>query len=448
MPLFSIVMPTRNRGHLLGYALRSALAQTFDDFEIVICDNNSVDETHAVAHAHHDRRIRYVRTDRSLSMPDNWEFALGHARGEYVTYLSDDDAIHPRLLASLDQLIRDGRPEPIVWGCCRYYHPSHDGVERNSLAYPDSSGTVREMESRSTLRLLYGLREYLSPCPGPKMLNSCCSQEVIQNVVREAGRFFGSTAPDFASCAAMLAVVPRYTYIDEPFWVAGDSPDSIGHSCERRLNHPMGNAFLAEFGDREGWFLHTPLRQTSEINAIADTLLRVQAAVPGRLDAYRIDWARYFGECYIRIERTRRLGDDVSAPLEEFERELARQPAAVRARVRFEAAANALLTRLRGKPVEGMRHPADMLKRGLWAALAATGVVRPHRTKLRVVCGSQAGFENIAECAAQLDTIMGRSSDGSALRGLGELRSGSALHEAPSTKSEQRSSEHEVRAQR
>jgi glycosyltransferase involved in cell wall biosynthesis len=410
MPLFSIVVPTRSRAHLLRYALQSALAQTFDDYEILVCDNNSTDDTPDVVRQYPDRRIRYVRTDRSLSMPDNWEFALGQTRGEYVTYLSDDDAIHPRLLASLHELIRDGRPEPIVWGCCRYYHPSYDDEKRNSLAYSQFSGAVREMESDRTLRLLYGLREYLSPCPGPKMLNSCCSRTVIQEVLREAGRFFGPTSPDFSCCAAMLAVAPRYSYIDEPFWVAGDSPDSIGHSNERRLNNPVGNAFLAEFGDPKGWFLHTPLRQTSEVNSVADTLLRVQAAMPRQLGQYRFDWARYFAECYIRIERTRRLGDDVSAALEEFRRELSRQPAAVRARVRFEAASNALFTRLRGKPFEGMRHPADTLKRAIWAALAATRVVPPHRTKLRVEWGSRAGFANIAECAAQLDTLMGRSS--------------------------------------
>jgi len=409
MPLFTIVVPTRSRAHLLRYALQSALAQTFDDYEILVCDNNSADDTPTVVQEYRDRRIRYVRTDRTLSMPDNWEFALRQAQGEYVTYLADDDAIHPRLLASLDGLIRDGRPEPIVWGCCRYYHPSYDDEKRNSLAYYYCSGTVREMESHRTLRLLYGLREYLGSCPGPKMMNSCCSRKVIQTVVREADRFFGSTSPDFASCAAMLAVVPRYTYIDEPFWVAGDSPDSIGHSNERRLNHPVGTAFLAEFGEPKEWFLYTPLRQTSEVNSVADTILRVQAAMPRQLGQYRFDWARYFGECYIRIERTRRLGDDVSAALEEFRRELARQPAGVQARVRFEAASNGLLTRLRGKPVEGMRHPIDMLTRSIWAALATARVVHPHRTKSRVVWGSQAGFENIAECAAQLDTLMGRS---------------------------------------
>ena len=44
-PLFSVVIPTRNRGHLLRHALHTALNQTFDDYEIVVSDNNSSDAT-------------------------------------------------------------------------------------------------------------------------------------------------------------------------------------------------------------------------------------------------------------------------------------------------------------------------------------------------------------------------------------------------------------------
>ena len=47
-PLFSIVIPTHNRGHLLGNALRSALAQDFDDYEIVVVANGCSDNTREV----------------------------------------------------------------------------------------------------------------------------------------------------------------------------------------------------------------------------------------------------------------------------------------------------------------------------------------------------------------------------------------------------------------
>src|SRR5437867_4242176 len=83
VPLFSVVMPTRNRGHLLRYALRSALAQTFSDYEIVVSDNSSSDTTAQVVAELTGPRVKYVRTDRVMAMPDSWEFALDQARGEY-----------------------------------------------------------------------------------------------------------------------------------------------------------------------------------------------------------------------------------------------------------------------------------------------------------------------------------------------------------------------------
>jgi glycosyltransferase involved in cell wall biosynthesis len=408
MPFFSIVIPTRNRGHLLGYALQSALAQTFDDYEVVICDNGSTDQTASVAQASHDRRMRYVRTDRVLAMPDNWEFALTHARGEYVTYLCDDDAIHPRLLHTLHRLIQAGWPDPFTWGACRYIHPSSFLEEkRNTLIHSTYTGTEREMESHRALTILYSLRTLAYPAP--KMLNACCSRRVIAEIQNEAGRFFVHKAPDYSACVAMLAFAPRYTYVDEPFWIAGESPESIGNSMEYRLNSRAGSAFLKEFGDPNTWFRCVPLEQPSEINTVAETILRVQAALPGRLGRYHLGWARYFAECYIRIQRSRHFGDDVSNHLEEFWRALARQPRATRARVRAEIAANRLLSRLRGRPVEGMRDPMDLLKRAAVAGMAAMRLPGFRRSGLHTVRGDEAGFANIAECAALLDRVTGRA---------------------------------------
>ena len=91
-PLFTIVMPTRNRGELLRNSLQTALNQSFTDYEIVVCDNNSVDNTAQVVRELAHPRLRYVKSEVSLSMPDNWEYAWGHARGEYIMYLCDDDA--------------------------------------------------------------------------------------------------------------------------------------------------------------------------------------------------------------------------------------------------------------------------------------------------------------------------------------------------------------------
>src|SRR5690349_16522507 len=115
-PLFSVVIPTRERAETLSSALRTCLEQTFDDYEIVVCDNCSSPATRAVVEAAGSARVRYVRSDRPLAMSANWELAVSHARGQYVTVLGDDDGLMPFALRELRRLIdRHDRPTAIQW---------------------------------------------------------------------------------------------------------------------------------------------------------------------------------------------------------------------------------------------------------------------------------------------------------------------------------------------
>ena len=68
-PLVSIVLPTYNRAHLLGHAIRSVLAQTHRNLELIVVDDNSKDETPSVVRSFDDARIRYVRNDPNLKLP-------------------------------------------------------------------------------------------------------------------------------------------------------------------------------------------------------------------------------------------------------------------------------------------------------------------------------------------------------------------------------------------
>ena len=85
------------------------MRQDLDDYEIIVSDNHSGDATPEVVRKLGESRVRYARTTRAFSIPDSCEFALSHARGEYVTYLCDDDAIRPLLLQNLADTLRAKR---------------------------------------------------------------------------------------------------------------------------------------------------------------------------------------------------------------------------------------------------------------------------------------------------------------------------------------------------
>src|SRR5438128_8472362 len=92
-PRFSLVIPTRDRASTLPFTLRTCLALEFDDFEIVVADNGSSDQTREIVENAGDRRIRYFRSPEPLAMSDSWDFALSHASGEYVLLLGADDEL-------------------------------------------------------------------------------------------------------------------------------------------------------------------------------------------------------------------------------------------------------------------------------------------------------------------------------------------------------------------
>lgn len=97
-PLVSIVFATRDRSTLLSEAIRSALIQTVQDFEIIVVDDGSEDEsTREAVDAFHDPRIRYLRQERSgISSARN--LALDNSRGYFTAVMDDDDLMPPRRL--------------------------------------------------------------------------------------------------------------------------------------------------------------------------------------------------------------------------------------------------------------------------------------------------------------------------------------------------------------
>jgi hypothetical protein len=88
-----------------------------------------------------------------LSMPDNWEFALSFARGAYVTYLCDDDAVSPRLLQSVADAIAGQKSNVVTWACGGYYHDNwYESDLRNTVQLPAVSCRLQEMDAPRILR--------------------------------------------------------------------------------------------------------------------------------------------------------------------------------------------------------------------------------------------------------------------------------------------------------
>lgn len=90
-PLISVCIPTYNRAKSLGRAIESVLSQTYENFELIISDNDSNDNTADIVAMFNDIRIRFVKQSTNLGMAGNWNACIKMARGEFIAFLSSDD---------------------------------------------------------------------------------------------------------------------------------------------------------------------------------------------------------------------------------------------------------------------------------------------------------------------------------------------------------------------
>ncbi len=97
-PLVSVVIPTYNRGHCIGASIDSVLAQTTGDFEIIIVDDCSTDDTAGRVAAYNDARITYVKQLSNQGGAVARNVGIRRARGEFVAFLDSDDLWLPEKL--------------------------------------------------------------------------------------------------------------------------------------------------------------------------------------------------------------------------------------------------------------------------------------------------------------------------------------------------------------
>src|SRR4051812_49422897 len=94
-PAVTVAIPTFNRAALLREAIASVLSQTFGDFEVIVSDNASVDQTADMVASFADKRLRYHRNTTNLGLVGNLNRCLSLARGTYITVIHDDDRMLP-----------------------------------------------------------------------------------------------------------------------------------------------------------------------------------------------------------------------------------------------------------------------------------------------------------------------------------------------------------------
>ena len=145
-PAVSVGMPVFNGETYLEVAMSSVLAQSFDDLELIICDNASTDRTAEICqdYAARDRRIRYFRNPQNLGAAPNYNLAFSHARGRYFKWLAHDDRMTPSYLAKTVRVL-DERTDAVLCNSVVQYIDQNGapiGLYNTGLALADSQSAA------------------------------------------------------------------------------------------------------------------------------------------------------------------------------------------------------------------------------------------------------------------------------------------------------------------
>jgi glycosyltransferase involved in cell wall biosynthesis len=118
-PKISVCIPVYNGSDFIEEAIKSVLSQNFDDYELLIIDNKSTDNTVDIINNFKSPKIRLIQNTENIGLIPNWNKALENARGKYIKILPADDLIYQGCLLKQSEILDNDVNEEIAMVCAR-----------------------------------------------------------------------------------------------------------------------------------------------------------------------------------------------------------------------------------------------------------------------------------------------------------------------------------------
>jgi hypothetical protein len=224
MPFISVLVPTRERSETLYFALKTLCAQDFADAEFIVSDNASEDDTASVVAQFKDPRVRYIRTPKRVSMTNNFNFAIEHARGAYIVSIGDDDGLTPGALTALAELAGRFDADAISWTKGVYCWPNYPHPDqRNRLSVPILTHAFNVSAHAALRGTTWGLLHwnYL-----PIIYHGLVKRRVLERLRTKTGMFLANEIPDIYSAIAISTQIENYLFIEYPYTIHGHAGNS------------------------------------------------------------------------------------------------------------------------------------------------------------------------------------------------------------------------------
>lgn len=219
IPFFTVIIPTHNRLNLLRRSVESVISQTFDDFELIIVDDNSTDNTKIVVDQFTDNRIIYKQNIRSKGPCGARNTGIYEAKGKWIAFLDDDDVWLPEKLEHQYAIIKKSK-NSVGLVCCDY--AIYKGKNRKvKIIQNRPKGWLKD-------RILFG---YHIGC----LSSTCVKTDIL--------KFINGFDENFPSCQDQdlwfrVAAVSEITHVPKALvcFIQDNRRDRIGLDTKKKLD--------------------------------------------------------------------------------------------------------------------------------------------------------------------------------------------------------------------
>ncbi|WP_395626792.1 glycosyltransferase family 2 protein [Daejeonella sp.] len=236
-PLFTVIIPQKDRAEYLIHTLRTCVIQDYPNFEIIVSDDCSEDNSVEIVRdlMIKDSRIKLFAHDHHLGMRDNFEFALNQVRPGYVLALGGDDGLVPGCIGRMFDILSLTKRELLTWTPAGFAYSDYEGGKNIFSVKRRKNYGVKFIKSQTFLNKLSKTFLYqIDECP-MLFMKGVASTALIDRVKARTKdhSFYCCPTPDGFSGVVLAGEVEDYAFTYEPLSIGGTTTKSQGRNYHR-----------------------------------------------------------------------------------------------------------------------------------------------------------------------------------------------------------------------
>ena len=304
--LVSILIPTRNGSSTIRGTIDSAINQTSENFEVIVLDDSTNEDTKVIVKQFQSPKIKYFKTKvNGNSMCDNWEAAVKKSKGDMIFIVGDDDAVMPNAVEKIQEVYSSYKPEIIRWFPHLFYWPgvmSKDPIALKS----NKKNLLININLNAKVKKVFDFGgSFLDQLP--MIYHSAVSRNLVNKIIKNTGRLFHSKQPDVFSGMAFAALASSVVQIETALTVNAWSLRSNSGSMRKEYSSNKNLEYINEFKDLN---FHKSLPNDqcmTFFNATPDAILTAMEIFPSYFSRFDFNYSAMFA-VFVRLSHYKNYG--------------------------------------------------------------------------------------------------------------------------------------------